>query len=501
MNRSKKLKINIISSLILQLVIFASGMILPRLFLKFYGSKVNGLISSVQQFLGFITLGEFGIGAVIQYNLYKPLAENDRESISQIIASANKFFNKLLKCILIYILGLALLLPLKYLSDFSFLYTSSLVLSISFSYIMQYYFGMTYRQLLDANQLSFVRIVPQIVQMLINIVVCILLINIGTSVQLVKLVTSMLYSIQPLTIYIYVRHKYPYINPKIKVTGEPIKQKWNGIAQHFAAMVLKDTDVVVLTLLSSLENVSIYSIYNMIIYGVETLIESVVSNFTAVFGELLAKKSYTQLQSRFQKFESAYHVLITVVYFCIGRLIVSFVKVYTYGINDADYYVPVFATILTLAHWAYCTRLPYHIIVKAAGHYKQTQASAVIEASINVVVSVATVKLYGLVGVAIGTACAMVYRSVYYWFYLSRRILHRKTIYVLKVYITDVLIAFLAYIANYKFEIGEITFWSWLLLAAKVFIITLSIAAAIYVLFNFGTIKSTFNLNKVKAED
>ena len=499
MNRSKKLKINVISSLILQLVVFASGMILPRLFLEFYGSKVNGLISSIQQFLGFITLGEFGIGAVIQYNLYKPLAENDWENTSRIIASANKFFNKLLRCILIYIAVLAILLPFKYLSDFGFLYTSSLVLSISFSYIMQYYFGMTYRQLLDANQLSFVRIVPQIIQMLINIAVCFLLIRSGVSVQAVKLTTSLLYSIQPLAIYIYAKKKYPYIDSKIKVTGEPIKQKWNGIAQHFAAMVLKDTDVVVLTLLSSLENVSIYSIYNMVIYGVETLVESVVGNFTAVFGELLAKKSYTSLQDYFKKFESIYHSVITVIYFCIGRLIISFVKIYTKGINDADYYVPVFAIVLTLAHWAYCTRLPYHIVVKAAGHYKQTQASAVIEASINVIISVATVKLYGLVGVAIGTACAMIYRSIYYWFYLSRHILHRKIICVLKVYLSDALIVILSYAVNYGFKLSKITFSAWFILAVKVFATTFVIAVLIYTLFNLKSVKK-FLLQKRESK-
>ena len=77
MNRNQKLKANMISSLVLQLAVFASGIILPRLFIESYGSRVNGLISSIQQFLGFITLGEMGIGAVIQFNLYKPLSEKN----------------------------------------------------------------------------------------------------------------------------------------------------------------------------------------------------------------------------------------------------------------------------------------------------------------------------------------------------------------------------------------------------------------------------------------
>ena len=275
MNRNQKLKANMISSLVLQLSVFASGIILPRLFIEFYGSKTNGLISSIQQFLGFISLGEMGIGAVIQFNLYKPLAENNWSQVSSIITSANKFFSNLLKCIVVYIIILSALLPFKVLDQFPYFFTFTLVLSIALSYIMQYYFGMTYRQLLDADQLSFVRIIPQIFQIIINIIVCIFLIKIQVNVQIVKLVTSLIYSIQPLAIYIYCKKYYPNVRTNIKLSEEPIKQKWNGIAQHLAAVVLKDTDVVVLTLLSSLENVSVYSVYNLVINGIEVIIESI----------------------------------------------------------------------------------------------------------------------------------------------------------------------------------------------------------------------------------
>lgn len=500
MVQKKKLSINMVCSLLLQLCVFASGLILPRLFIGEYGSKVNGLVSGIQQFLGFISFGELGIGAVIQYNLYKPLAGHDWNAVSNIVKSAKRFFDRLLIVILVYIGLLALLFPLRTVGDFDYLFTFSLVLAISFSYIMQYYFGMAYRQLLDANQLSFVRIIPQIIQIIINVVICYLLIRAHTDVRLVKLTTSILYSIQPLAIFVFAKIHYKEIDLKKSIEGEPIKQKWNGIAQHLATVVLKDTDVVVLTLLSTLENVSIYAVYNLVINGIEVLVESVVSNLTAVFGELYAKREDNALDDFFDKFELIYHFAIAVVFFCVGRLIVSFVTVYTNGVADANYIVPTFAIIISFAQWLYCARLPYHLMIKAAGHYKQTQLSAIIEAMINVVVSVLSVKNFGLVGVAVGTVAAMLYRTIYYCLYLRHEILNRSILKEIKIYLCDLSLFAICWIITQNFTLGDITYIAWVGLAIKVFLIALLIALIIFGASYFQQTKRIASslINKVK---
>ena len=477
--KSQKLKANIIFSLLLQIAVFVSGIILPRLYIGTYGSKVNGLISSIQQFLGFISLGEMGIGAVIQFNLYKPLASKDWANVSNIISAADRFFNKLLKAIIVYVTILALLLPFKTLDEFEYLYTASLVIAISFSYIMQYYFGMTYRQLLDADQLSYVRIIPQIIQILINVIVCSLMIRAKVDVRFVKFTTSILYSIQPIFMFVYAKIHYPFVTKKKEIVGEPIKQKWNGLTQHLATVVLKDTDVVVLTLFSTLENVSIYAVYNLVINGIEVMIESVLNNFTAVFGELIAREKYDELNAKFNMFETLYHTALTIIFFCIGRLIVPFVSVYTKGITDANYSMPVFAIVLTLAQGLYCARLPYHILIKAAGHYKQTQMSAIIEALINISVSIASVRYFGLVGVAFGTAMAMLYRSIYYWIYLSRFILQRSLSKTIRRYGTDMGVMVICYCATKMFTLKKQTYISWFILGIIVFSITTVISSVV----------------------
>ena len=54
--RKRKAIINIIFSLLLQLVTVVSGFIVPRLFIGTFGSEVNGLVNSIASFVGYITL-------------------------------------------------------------------------------------------------------------------------------------------------------------------------------------------------------------------------------------------------------------------------------------------------------------------------------------------------------------------------------------------------------------------------------------------------------------
>ena len=92
MNRSQKFRLNSLAAILRQTVTVICGFILPAYILQTYGSAVNGLVSSITQFLAFISLLEMGIGPVIESNLYKPLAEGDFQTVSKIIASSINFF-------------------------------------------------------------------------------------------------------------------------------------------------------------------------------------------------------------------------------------------------------------------------------------------------------------------------------------------------------------------------------------------------------------------------
>lgn len=114
MSRKEKLILNTVTGIIKQIVTVICGFILPRYMLLYYGSSVNGLISSISNFLGFISLLDMGVGAVIQANLYKPLADKDTGMISQIVVSSERFFRRLAYIFIGYIVALCFLFPVLF---------------------------------------------------------------------------------------------------------------------------------------------------------------------------------------------------------------------------------------------------------------------------------------------------------------------------------------------------------------------------------------------------
>lgn len=470
MTRQKKLALNSITSLIYQVTALVCGFVLPRFLLAAYGDGVYGLTSSITQFLGFISLCEMGVGAVVQSALYKPLADGDDAETSRIVKSSDRFFKRIAYILVAYTVILMFVYPLLT-RDFDYTYTLLLILVMSVSTFAQYYFGMTYRLLLTADQLGFIYYVLHSVSLVLNTAACVVMIRFGASIHAVKLATSLIFLLQPICLSIIARRKYK-IDRKIALVGEPIKQKWNGITQHIAAVVLGNTGVMVLTILSTLENVAIYSVYFLVVNGVRQIIMSLTGGTQAMFGNMLAKGETETLDRSYSIFEWVMHTLVTVVFGATAALIMPFVSVYTNGVTDVNYAVPLFAVLITLAYAVYCIRVPYNTIVLAAGHYKQTQLSAIIEAAINIVVSVATVWRFGLVGVAIGTLCAMLYRTVYFAFYLQRNIINRKIGHFVKHILTDALVVILfalcLYFFNGAYQLKELTYTAWIVLALKV---------------------------------
>lgn len=496
-SRGKKLALNTITSLLLQFTTIVSGFIVPRLILGAFGSDVNGLVNSISQFLGVITLLDLGVGAVVQSSLYKPLAENDKDSISRIYVSASKFFKRLALILLGYVVILLIVYPLVINRDFDYWFSATLIGAICISSFSQYYFGIVNSLLLNADQKGYIQYSAQIITIILNTIACAILIYLGGSIQMVRLTTSLIFLLRPLYLVLYVKKHYN-IDRKIYYSEEPIKQKWNGMAQHFAAYVLGGTDNIVLTLFSTLANVSIYSVYNIVILGVKNALLSMTNGFQSLLGEMLAKKETEKLNHFFGYVEWILHTGTTLVFGCTGVLLVSFVKVYTNGITDADYIQPLFAVLITVANAGHCLRLPYNILILAAGHYKQTQSNYIIAMILNIVISIATVKIWGLVGVAIGTLVAMIYQTVWMAWYDSKNIIKWPFKNFLKQSGVDITTVIIASLVTFKIPMLSVSYSAWIVQVLEVFICWLIIV--LLVNYIFYKEKISFLLGKIKHE-
>ena len=123
--RSKKAVINIITTLGLQVIAIVYGFIVPKIIITSFGSSVNGLVSSITQFLAYISLLESGIGPVIKASLYKPIANKNKKEISDVLKASEKFFKTISFIFIIYLLILAFVYPLIVSSEFGYFYTLS----------------------------------------------------------------------------------------------------------------------------------------------------------------------------------------------------------------------------------------------------------------------------------------------------------------------------------------------------------------------------------------
>lgn len=477
--RGKKLVQNTVSSLVFQISTIICGFVLPRLILQNYGSEVNGLVNSITQFLSVISFLELGVGAVVQSSLYKPLAEKNNIAVSKIVTSADCFFKRLAVILLIYMIALVFIYPNVTHQDYSFFYSGALIVAIGISSFAQYYFGIVNRLLLTSDQRGYISYIAQTITLVLSTIVCYSLMRMGTSIQIVKVAASLIYLFRPVVLSWYVKRNYT-LDRKIKYSREPIQQKWNGVSQHVAAVVLDGTDLIVLTLFTNLSTVSIYSVYHLVILGVKQLFLSMTNGIQALLGELWAKQELDQLKSLFSWTEWVIHTATTYVFGCTALLIVPFVQVYTKGIQDANYIQPLFAFLITAAHAGHSLRLPYNLMILAGGHYKQTQNYYIAAAIINITVSVAMVRAFGLLGVAIGTLSAMMFHTIWMAIYLSKNLINWPLRSFCKQFGTNIVTVALMYISVRWIHLEVVTYLSWAVMSIQVCLV----AAVVVILTN-----------------
>ena len=411
--------INTISTFFLQVILIINGFVIPKLILDAFGSDVNGLISSLTKFLQYISLVDGGIAGVITAKLYKPLTDNNESRISSIIVSARRFYQRIGLIFIAYALILSVVYPLCFNTGFSFTYVMSLALILSISFIIQYMISLTYKTLLNADKKIFVPAITQACISLLEIIIAIISIKVYPSVHLLKLLTGLLFLLQPIVYSSYVKKHYK-IDYAAKVDKNVIKGRWDGFAINTAAFVHSGTDVAVLTIFSNMATVSVYSVYALVTGGLKNVIISLVSSLNPTLGHAYARKDYNVLNQKLDMYEYVIFMLVFMIFTVAALLITPFVSIYTSGLTDADYYQPLFGMLIVIAEALYLLKFPHLNLSYSADKFKEISKPAFIEAGLNILVSVVLVPFLGLIGVAIGTIVAMLYRLIFHVYFTSK---------------------------------------------------------------------------------
>lgn len=474
-SRGKKAVINIVTDLSLQFVTIICGFILPKLILSNFGSTYNGIIHSITQFIGCVELLKSGIGSVTRSALYIPLAKKSSEEISKVVFTTEKFLRKIAIIFLAAIFLFSIVYPFIIHEQLPFVSITLLVLILSISTFAQYFWGLAYQMVLQADQKNYVISITQILIIVINTLLSALLIKIGCSIHIVKLGSAIVFAIPPIVYMIYCQKKYK-LKKNVELKRDLISQRWDAFGHQVANFINLNTDVMVITIFLKLAEVSVYSVHNMITYSLKKIITSISSSVTGAFGNMYAKKEEKNLKKNFKQFELVMFLVSTTIYSTASILLTPFIKVYTEGINDANYNRPLVSIFMCIACYFSCVKLPYETIVYVAGKFKETKKAAYIEAAINIVLSCILVNIYGIVGILIGTSVAGIYRLLFYNDYVSKNIIsyEKKEVYWSILY--TIFSVIISYFACKLINIEVYSYLSWFAYATIIFIINTVIA-------------------------
>ena len=414
------------ANLFLQIVVFISGIILPRFILQAYGSSINGMITSVNQFLTYLGLAEAGVATASVVALYTPLALGRKDEVNSILSAARKFYNRSGVLFLSLTAVLVFIYPFFISGQLDNSLVRWMIVVLAGSTLVDYFFLGKYRVLLMANQEGYVVALIQSAGTVANMVVSIGLIYAGASVLAVKAVATGVYVLRLFFLFSYAKKKYPDLDFHAQPAEGALKQKNAALFHQVVTIIVNNTDTTILTIClgsRSLLEVSVYGIYMLVVNAVNQLLTSFSNGLTAGFGEVIARREEETLKKSYSDYEYMFFLIFFVVVACMGVLLIPFISVYTIDMKDVQYVRPVIAVLFTLLVFLQNVRIPGLTIICAAGHYKETRYQAGLEAAINIVVSLALVWSMGMTGVLLGTVCSYGYRSFEIILYTNRHLI------------------------------------------------------------------------------
>lgn len=491
--RTKNATLNILFAIILQLVTFVRGLILPRIIIPAYGSDINGLVSSITQFLTYISLLEAGVGTIFRSSLYKPLADGDIDKVSGVINEQKRFYRKIGLVFVIYVIALCFIYPLIAKTKISTEYIVSFILILSISTFAEYFISLPYVSLLSADQKVRISYIVSIVYTIVNILVALFWVWLKADIRLIYLSMCVIGLLRPLFYWLYVKKHYN-LSKTAAPDASALKQRWNGMVHHVSYYVHTNTDSAILTIFVGTAMVSVYNVYGAIIFGMERLITSVSAGTAAGIGNVLVSGDKKTIDRTVDLFEFVQSAATTVLFTITALMIMPFIKLYTANMTDVNYIHPEFGYVLVCAEAIYCFRCIYSTISTNANKFKETQLGAILECVVNLVLSLILTLAcgMGLLGIAIGTLAGMFVRYLAEVLFLSKNVINRSVLKAFKSLLVNACIAAVSIlICHFALNYDTINSLSnWIIFAIISSFVVIAVAIPVYLIFKNSEMKT-----------
>jgi len=93
----------------------------------------------------------------------------------------------------------------------------------------------------------------------------------------------------------------------------------------------------------------------------------------SIFGNVMVSEKKEVFQKVYNDFECLYHMLVSILFGTAAVLIVPFVIIYTNGVKDANYNVPMLGILIILEALTNHCKMPPDIMISTSGCFRQTR--------------------------------------------------------------------------------------------------------------------------------
>ena len=492
MGRSKKFMYNSITTALLQVVTMISGFITPRFMLTAYGSEINGLVSSILQFISYFNLVEAGLSSAAVYSLYKPIADKDYNRINRIVVAAKYFY---IKSGIIFV-GLVVVLAFCYpfITDSTVLDRRSilvLVLILGVNGSLEFFTLAKYRALLTADQKTYVISLASIVYTILNTILVVILSVMHINIVLLRMIALLSIFVRTLILYLYVKINYHFICYNVEPDYTALNKRWSALYLQIVQTVQNASPAVLITIFSSLKMVSVYSVYNMVMSGINGIMSVFSTGVSAGFGELIVKGDKKAFEKAYCDFEYIYYFMISIIYSITLITILPFVEIYTIGVKDVQYVNLWFAVLFVANGILFNLKTPQGMLVIAAGLYKETRVQSTIQAVILVVGGIILGVSNGLSGIMFASCLSNLYRCIDLYFFIPKMVTHmeRKTTFK-NIFITVLMIIFTYVTAPKIIKFYPANLVTWIMYAIGVAIYCVVLISIFHIVFEYNKFKT-----------
>lgn len=381
--------------------------------IRFLGVTALSLNSLFVEVLGVLSLAEMGVGTAITYSLYKPLAENDRPQIIKLM----NFFKTAYHIITVVMLvvGLCLIPLLPYIVTKVDVSNSYLVL-IYVLFLLQTcvsYVNSYKTLLLVADQKSWIQAKINIIIRTTFFLGSLAIIYFSRNFVAYVCNEVMYNAVFYFTVAKAVDKRYPYLNSKEKLSKEETKEIMTSVRQTFVGKlsnrVLNSTDNILISMLVGTNLVGVYSQYSMFVNGFLRLFSQVNESVVGSIGNVIAVESKERSKQTFNRLNYLFFVLGSFCSICLFAGINPFLK----GVVGKSYLLENSVIIIVVINMFFETfKMPLWTYFTAAGLFKYEQRISLIGCIINIISSIILGKIYGILGIFIGTLISLIYMFI-----------------------------------------------------------------------------------------